>query len=112
MNARVELEGAVRMSKSRIVCATITPNCTFAQIDESKMPMYNDKINLMYNYTPEELEEFMNKLDFDYDDGYGMQYLDGTVWLENGTWLERGEYDGSEWWYLKSTPAIPEFLMK
>jgi hypothetical protein len=66
----------------------------------------------MHNYTPEEFEEFMSKLDFDYDDGYGMQYLDGVVWLENGTWLERGEYDGSEWWYLKSTPKIPAFLMK
>lgn len=108
MNARAELEGAVRMAKSRIVCATITPNCTFGQFDDEP----NSKINLMHNYTPEELEEFMNMLDFDYDDGYGMQYLDGIVWLENGTWLERGEYDGSEWWYLKSTPVIPAFLMK
>ncbi len=107
MNARAELEGAVRMSKSRIVCATIVANCTFGEFDGS-----NDKINLMYNYTPEEFEEFMNKLDFEYDAGYGMQYLDGIVWLENGTWLERGEYDGSEWWYLKGNPTIPAFLMK
>jgi hypothetical protein len=107
MNARKELERTVELSNSRIVCATIVANCTFGEFDGS-----NDKITLMYNYTPEELEEFMSKLDFDYDDGYGMQYLNGTVWLENGTWLERGEYDGSEWWYLKSTPKIPAFLMK
>jgi hypothetical protein len=107
MNARAELERTVVLSNSRIVCATITPNCTFGSYGE-----FNDKINLMHNYTSEEFEEFMSKLDFDYDDGYGSQYLDGTVWLENGTWLERGEYDGSEWWYLKSTPKIPAFLMK
>ena len=107
MNARTELERAIEISKSRIVCATITPNYMFGLFGES-----NDNINLMYNYTPEEFEEFMNKLDFEYDSGYGSQYLEGIVWLENGTWLERGEYDGSEWWYLKSTPKIPAFLMK
>jgi hypothetical protein len=108
MNARVELEGAIRMTKSRIVCATIIPNYTFGQFDDEP----NAKINLMYNYTPEELEEFMNKLDFEYDSGYGSQYLEGIVWLENGMWLERGEYDGSEWWYLRDKPVIPAFLMK
>jgi hypothetical protein len=107
MNARKELERVIEISKSRIVCATITPNCTFGSFDES-----NDKINLMHNYTPEELEEFMSKLDFDYDDGYGSQYLGGVVWLESGAWLERDEYDGSEWWVLRNRPVIAAFLMK
>lgn len=107
MNARTELERAIEISKSSIVCATITPNYMFGLFDES-----NDNINLMYNYTPGELEEFMNKLNFEYDSGYGSQYLEGIVWLENGMWLERGEYDGSEWWYLRDKPVIPAFLMK
>ncbi|QNI21485.1 hypothetical protein [Salmonella phage 3sent1] len=34
--------------------------------------------------------------------------LYGNVWFTDGTWLERGEYDGSEWWEYKATPAIPE----
>jgi hypothetical protein len=35
------------------------------------------------------------------------QELYGTVWLEDGTWLSRGEYDGSEWWEHNVLPPIP-----
>ena len=36
----------------------------------------------------------------DYDSGYGIQLVIPTllIILPDGTWLERGEYDGSEWW--------------
>ena len=40
----------------------------------------------------------------DYDDGYGSQELGGTIVFKDSSWLERGEYDGSEWWDYKSTP--------
>jgi hypothetical protein len=29
------------------------------------------------------------------------------VWLDDGTWLSRGEYDGSEWWEHNQLPTIP-----
>jgi len=48
-------------------------------------------------------------LDFRYDGGYGGQELFGTVWLKDGTWMERGEYDGSEWWEHRTRPEIPNF---
>jgi hypothetical protein len=37
--------------------------------------------------------------------------LFGTVWLEDGMWMERGEYDGSEWWELMRRPEIPSTLI-
>ena len=55
-----------------------------------------------------DIEDFLNNLDFKYDSGFGGQLLYGNVWFTDGTWLERGEYDGSEWWEYKTTPAIPE----
>ncbi len=51
-----------------------------------------------------EMEAFLKR---SYDPGFGSQKLDGTVWLSDGTWLTRGEYDGSEWWERHSCPAMP-----
>lgn len=50
------------------------------------------------------LEEVLPLLDFDYDDGHGTQELFGYIWYTDGTWSERGEYDGSEWWEYKKRP--------
>ena len=47
------------------------------------------------------LEEVLPLLDFEYDDGFGMQELFGYIWYTDGTWSERVEYDGSEWWKYK-----------
>lgn len=46
-----------------------------------------------------------------YDDGYGSQRLFGVVVFKDGTWLERGEYDGSEWWEFKSTPNMKDYVL-
>jgi len=53
------------------------------------------------------LEEVLPNLDFDYDDGYGGQKLYGNIWYTDGTWSERGEYDGAEWWVYKKCPTCP-----
>ena len=50
------------------------------------------------------LEEVLPLIDFDYDNGYGSQKLFGYIWYTDGTWSERGEYDGSEWWEYKKMP--------
>ena len=72
---------------------------------------YSVYIKLKVNHTPIELESFKQQMStIDYDPGYGRQYLRGTIWLMNGTWLERGEYDGSEWWRHLECPSIPEEL--
>ena len=52
-------------------------------------------------------DEVVPLLDFEYDSGYGGQELYGNIWYTDGTWSERGEYDGSEWWEHKICPPIP-----
>ena len=54
------------------------------------------------------LEEVLPRLDFDYDSGYGCQELFGTIWYTDGSWSDRGEYDGSELWQYQKCPALPE----
>lgn len=46
--------------------------------------------------------------DVDYDDDYGSQEIaaDLIVVLNDGTWLSRYEYDGSECWTLNSPPIL------
>lgn len=61
---------------------------------------------LKVNYTALDYEVFINSLDFNYSSGYGGQELFGTIWLKDGTWYDRGEYDGSEWWEYHKCPGI------
>jgi hypothetical protein len=54
------------------------------------------------------LAEVLPALDFDYYEGHkGGQELIGTIWYVDGTWSERDEYDGSEWWSHRVRPALP-----
>jgi hypothetical protein len=63
---------------------------------------------LPISHTPESLEAYLKNLEkYHYDSGYGGQELYGNVWLANGEWLERGEYDGSEWWRHVKRPNEP-----
>lgn len=55
-------------------------------------------------------EQFNWLADFEYDNGFGGQEIppDLNIIFSDGSWLERGEYDGSEWWAFKQTPKIPQ----
>lgn len=45
--------------------------------------------------------------DFDYDEGYGADDITGFITFKNdGSWLERHEYDGSSWWKCVVRPSI------
>ncbi len=69
------------------------------------------KYTIPINSTQEEIDEVYNTMSLTpYDNSYGTQELFGTVWMNNGDWLERHEYDGSEWWEYKTCPDIPEYL--
>ena len=51
--------------------------------------------------------EFAEIADFEYDSGYGGQEIArDLVVVGNDWWLERGEYDGSEWWEFKRMPQL------
>lgn len=44
---------------------------------------------------------------FEYHSGYGGQEIDPSlkIVLNDGSWLERAEYDGAEWWEFKKSPV-------
>lgn len=66
---------------------------------------------LCVGYSELDYNTFISALDFDYDNGYGTQYLYGIIFYQDNTWSERNEYDGSEWWVHRECPAIPEELL-
>ena len=99
-NAKKELEKILE-GKAKVKCAEITKGYQYD--DDEPCPKYVLKLN----HSEQELNDFLKSLDFEYDSGYGGQELYGTVWLEDGTWLSRGEYDGSEWWKHNVLPDIP-----
>jgi hypothetical protein len=105
-NARKELEGQLT-GRAKIKCALIERFDFFGYDYEDQF----EKFKLKVNYTEKEFESFLESLDFEYDAGFGLQELFGTVWLEDGTWLTRGEYDGSEWWEYHKLPEIPAELL-
>ena len=47
--------------------------------------------------------------DRDYDDSFGIQYVnEDLVVVGKDFWLERHEYDGFEWWEIKTMPTKPK----
>lgn len=59
--------------------------------------------------TLQDEELFCNILkSINYYAGYGTQQLFGVVVYNDGSWLSRGEYDGSEWWTLNKCPIEEE----
>lgn len=88
--------------KDNVLCASIFYRTGYGS-EENKNEMI-----LKCAYTKEEYEDFLNKLDFDYDDGFGGQELYGIIICQDGVWFERGEYDGSEWWERHKYPEIPD----
>lgn len=66
---------------------------------------------LKLDHNAEQYMDFLEAIDINYDNGYGGQELYGIIWYEDGTWSERGEYDGSEWWEYKSVPEIDKELI-
>jgi hypothetical protein len=103
-NAKQELQEILK-DKAKIKCAIIYNGDYWGGEDE------RPEFRLPLNYTDADLVNYYNSLDFEYDSGFGGQELFGTVWLEDGTWLSRGEYDGSEWWEHNVLPAIPTDLL-
>ena len=54
-------------------------------------------------------KEFKELSDFEYDNGFGHQEVAGDlIIVGNDWWLERQEYDGSEWWEYKTFPEKPK----
>ena len=103
INARTELSKI--LEGKNIECVNIILGSEWDEYDPLR------EIILVKNYTIKQFETFAKEMDFEYDSGFGSQKIKGFVWLKDGTWLERGEYDGSEWWTHKIRPSIPLNLL-
>lgn len=56
-----------------------------------------------------DIKKFIELADTEYDDDYGSQKVASNLLIVgNNWWLERHEYDGSEWWEYKSLPNKPK----
>jgi hypothetical protein len=105
INAKREFMQHVEYPEA-VLCATITyGDCMLFGEDYA-----TKSFNLSVNHTAEQYHQFVESLDFNYYNGYGGQELFGCIWFKDGTWSNRGEYDGSEWWEHNRLPAIPNEL--
>lgn len=115
-NAKEEFLAANHSKLLDLECVQIAyhPNSLWEIYEEDEENAKNrpqsKKIILKVGFTKEDLNNFLEELNFNYDAGYGGQELFGTVWYKDGTWSERDEYDGSEWWALRRVPPIPTKL--
>lgn len=58
------------------------------------------------------IEEFWELTDREYDAGYGgVEVAEDLIVVGESWWLERHEYDGSEWWEYKELPKEPEKIL-
>ena len=101
-NAKEELLGII--DPNEIKCAEVEYATCDMDVTEGS------HAKLRENWTNEDMQLFLFDLDFEYDSGYGSQQVFGTIWMKDGTWFTRSEYDGSEWWFHNVLPDVPEHL--
>lgn len=52
---------------------------------------------------------FKQLANFEYDSGFGAEKINVYLQIQGKDWwMERHEYDGSEWWEFKRQPVLPE----
>lgn len=71
-----------------------------------KSQHYKDE-SLVFEIPKNEFEEVTKTIN--YDNGFGGNEINIQLKIVgNGWWLERCEYDGSEWWSYKELPKKPD----
>ena len=105
MNAKDEIITIVNI-RGKLKCARVILGADYAEDSERKC------VDLRVGHSTFDYANFLHKLDFVYDNGFGSQELFGILWFEGGTWAARVEYDGSEWWGFHSLPPIPLDLLE
>ena len=62
-------------------------------------------------HTKMTVKDFLEHANVEYNGGYGIEEINTKLILVGKDfWLERHEYDGSEWWEYKSMPNINDFV--
>lgn len=112
-NAKQEFFNAIRQEFFNGVRHS-SVRCAFIQYDPNGQDeMTGDLFRLPLNYTSEQWNDFIEKLDFEYEADSGYSVLSGCIWLENNVWLERYmDEKECEYWILKQYPEIPEDLLQ
>ena len=64
----------------------------------------DDNICIFNSDSIEIMKKFLEDNYSNYDDWYWWQELYGEIVFKDRTWLERWEYDWSEWWEYKKCP--------
>lgn len=60
-----------------------------------------------------ELDKFKEIFNVNYDNGFGApEIAEDLLVVGDDWWLERHEYDGSEWWEFKAMPQKPTHMIK
>jgi len=103
-NVKDEFIAHTNSVDSTILCCEIKKDLYLREFNDDVIAI------LTTGYTTEEYKEFLQKLDYRYNSGYGGQELFGTIWYKDGSWSCRGEYDGSEWWQHQTCPIIPNHI--
>jgi hypothetical protein len=117
INASKEIQDLLVREKKNLACAIIEVDQDIKDwgsgwfSDPFPPPNGTIKINLSMGFSEEDFQNFLKKLDFEYDNGFGCQIIFGVLWCTDSSWFERNEYDGSEEWVLKERPQIPGFLI-
>lgn len=115
-NVKKDLLEAIKITghkETDIRCAVISIHFDFSKENDLKYFLERSETDdrkylvLKEGYTTEQLRSFIEETDVSYDTGCGLQELYGYIMFNDESWLERGEYDGSEWWEFKKF-FIPE----
>ncbi|MDB4286332.1 hypothetical protein N9933_03430 [bacterium] len=102
MNAKEEF---LEVARGRsVICASISNGGYYSDDGERR------SINLKKGHSQEDYDKFKSAINFSYNSVYGRQELRGMIWFNDGTWAERVEYNGTEWWEYREVPQIPNEL--
>ena len=62
-------------------------------------------------HTKMTVKDFLEHANVEYNGGYGIEEINtDLILVGKDFWLERHEYDGSEWWEYKSMPNVNDFV--
>jgi len=75
------------------------------QYHDNEIGVYRD-IKLKPLFSQVDYDIFLESFNHTYDNGFGGQNLYGVIFCEDGVWMQRGEYDGSEWYDIYQYPDM------
>jgi hypothetical protein len=101
MNAKNEFLRHIKEAKGELICCKVIYHESFNGLTKNYY--------LNAGFTTDDLTTFLESLDFNYDSGYGRQYLYGLI-LFTESHSRRHEYDGSEWWVNYPTLTVEQVM--